>query len=575
MTAVPLSAKGNRHRRMPSFFTVVAVGLSAAVAALVLFPVVTMLVRTLFAGGHFQAALFVETLGADGLWTAMRNTIVVAVVVNIIAVPIGAIFAWFSFRTDARMGFLATLLPVIPLLIPNVAMTIGWVFLASPDAGFLTAVIRAGLGVFGIGLDRLPISIFSWPGLILLYVLHVVPVVYVIAAAAYRSVDPLLEEAARLNGSGVWKTFWTVSLPAIRQALLLSGLLVTVLCFGIYSVPAVIASPARIPILSVYAVRLINGQTPPAIGSAVVLSLCLMVIVGALWLLQQKLSVPGRNAQIGGMGVRPNVVRLGPMKWVARTAMLAYAIATSLLPMIALFIVSLQPFWTPSVNPARLNFSNFVTLFSTAYSRNAVFNSLLLAITGSFILLLTMAVLMLYADAVKGGWARAIGLITKAPAALSHLVIAIGMYATFAVPPLNLGGTVVILLLTYMVLYMPQASIVAEASARQIGGQLAEASRMSGAGGGRTFWEISLPLMIPGLAAGWALIFTDIIGELTASVILAGPQNPVIGYVIMDIYDAGTYAQLAALAAVITVLSTITVAMALFLSRPRFGGARS
>jgi len=564
-----------RRRRLPSPFALAAGLLSAAVAALILFPVLTMLVRTLFAGGHFQAALFVQTFGADGLWVAVRNTLIVAVIVNIIAVPLGAVFAWFSFRTDARMGFLATVLPVIPLLIPNVAMTIGWVFLASPDAGFLTGLARALLGVFGVGFDRFPFSIFSWPGLILLYVLHVVPVVYVIAAAAYRSVDPLLEEAARLNGSGVWKTFRTVSLPAIRHALLLAGLLVTVLCFGIYSVPAVIAAPARIPILSVYAVRLINGQTPPAIGSAVVLSLMLMVIVGTLWLVQQKLSVSGRNAQIGGMGVRPNVVRLGPVKWVARIVMLGYAALTSVLPMIALFIVSLQPFWTPSINPARLNFDNFTVLFATAYSRQAVFNSLLLAVAGSFLLLLATAVLMLYADAVKGGWARFIGLITKAPAALSHLVIAIGMYATFAVPPLNLNGTVFILLLTYMVLYMPQASIVAEASVKQIGRQLAEASRMSGAGGARTLREISLPLMLPGLAAGWALIFTDIVGELTASVILAGPTNPVIGYVIMDIYEAGTYAQLAALAAVITVISTISVTLALLLSRPRFGGARS
>ena len=80
------------------------------------------------------------------------------------------------------------------------------------------------------------------------------------------------------------------------------------------------------------------------------------------------------------------------------------------------------------------------------------------------------------------------------------------------------------------VLYIPKASIAAEAAFRQVGPQLSEASRISGAGGARTMRRIILPLMLPGLAAGWALIFASIVGELTASVILAisscGPTRP-------------------------------------------------
>ena len=79
-----------------------------------------------------------------------------------------------------------------------------------------------------------------------------------------------------------------------------------------------------------------------------------------------------------------------------------------------------------------------------------------------------------------------------------------------------------------------------------------------------------LPLMLPGLAAGWALIFASIVGELTASVILAGPHNPVMGYLIMTSYEAGTYSQLAALATVNAAMSGITVAVTMAIARPKF-----
>ena len=167
---------------------------------------------------------------------------------------------------------------------------------------------------------------------------------------------------------------------------------------------------------------------------------------------------------------------------------------------------------------------------------------------------------------------KAIGVLTKMPAALSHLVIAAGIMIGFGGAPLFLANSIVILGIAYFVLYIPKASIAAEAAFRQVGSQLSEASRISGAGGARTMRRIILPLMLPGLAAGWALIFASIVGELTASVILAGPHNPVMGYLIMTSYEAGTYSQLAALATVIAAMSGLTVGVTMAIARPKFSG---
>jgi iron(III) transport system permease protein len=156
----------------------------------------------------------------------------------------------------------------------------------------------------------------------------------------------------------------------------------------------------------------------------------------------------------------------------------------------------------------------------------------------------------------------------KLPAAISSIVIAVGFLLAFSGPPFNLNGTFLILLLAYLVLYMPQGSVAADAAASQVGGELPEASQISGASAGRTFWRINFPLMLPGLAAGWSLLFVRMAGDLTASAMLAGTSNPVAGFRILEIYQGASYAILAALSIVLTLIMLVVIlAVSLFIRR--------
>jgi iron(III) transport system permease protein len=582
MTTIAISAppepspRSTWRGRLPSPYSVVVALVSLATALIVLAPIVIMFVRTLFPGGELNTQAFADAFARPGLGAAVINSLIIVVVVNLTAVPVGTLFAWLNFRTNARLGPMASLLPVLPLLLPSVAVTIGWVFLGSDESGFLTIAIKSLLAAVGIETGRTPVHIFSWPGLLMLYFLEIMPVVYVIVGAAYRSTDSSLEEAARINGSGVLKTFFTVSVPIVRPAIFLSMLLASVLAIGIYSIPAIVGSTAKIPTLSVHLVRLLNGEFPPRIEQAAVISLFLIAMFGAFWVFQQRLTAFNRHAQIGGQGLKSASILLSrPTQIIARTAMIAYIVLISVLPVAALLLVALQPYWTPEVDFRVLSFDNFTPLIEDAQSRGAIVNSMMLGIAGSLVTLLASAIVMVYAVNTGGTQEKAIGVLTKMPAALSHLVIAAGIMIGFGGAPFFLANSIIILGIAYFVLYIPKASIAAEAAFRQVGPQLSEASRISGAGGARTMRRIILPLMLPGLAAGWALIFASIVGELTASVILAGPHNPVMGYLIMTSYEAGTYSQLAALATVIAAMSGLTVGVTMAIARPKFSSLSS
>ena len=108
----------------------------------------------------------------------------------------------------------------------------------------------------------------------------------------------------------------------------------------------------------------------------------------------------------------------------------------------------------------------------------------------------------------------------KLPSVFPHLVLAVGFILVFTGPPFSLGGTTLILLMVYVTIYMPQGSVAADAAVSQIGSELPEASSVFGAGDGRTFRKIYLPLMFPGLIAGWAFLFARMVGDLTATALV-------------------------------------------------------
>jgi iron(III) transport system permease protein len=124
-----------------------------------------------------------------------------------------------------------------------------------------------------------------------------------------------------------------------------------------------------------------------------------------------------------------------------------------------------------------------------------------------------------------------------------------------------------ILFLVYLAIAMPEASVTADAALSMVGADLAEASAVSGAGVARTFFRIYLPLMIPGLLAGWALVFVRIVGDIEASSILSGgSNNGVVGFQILAIFEQGGTSQLAALALVLTVISAVVITLVMLIS---------
>jgi iron(III) transport system permease protein len=447
-------------------------------------------------------------------------------------------------------------------------MAIGWVFLASPGAGFINGALRAVFAPLGLNIQ---INVLSWPGVIFVYALYFVPYVYLIVAAAFRNIDPALEEASRLSGASMWMTLRRVSLPAIKPALIGASLLIVIVGLSLYSVPVVIANRAGIDILSVRILRSLNFEFPPRTDQAIVLSLFMLAAIAVVWMIQRRVTGSGNFATIGGKSARHVIVELGPWKWVARTFMFAYILFTSILPLAALLIVALQPFWRPVIDPSTFTLDNFYdALIGRPVTRAGLMHSLTLGIIVGIVGMLLATLMALYVKNAPRAIGRVVDGTMKFPAALSHIVIAVGFLLAFSGPPFYMSGTLVLLFIVYIILHLPEASIAATAAVSQVGKDLLEASETSGASQSRTFRKILLPLIVPGFVSGWALLFVLTAGELTASSLLAGIRNPVVGFVLLDIWEQGTFGTLAALAFTFTLITSTVVFVATLISRRGF-----
>ncbi len=553
----------------PTPFGVLAAVVMGALAVLAIVPIIRVIGGLFVVDGEVTLQPVADTLGAEDLGGLIGSTLAVVVPSSAIALLLGSALAWLNERTDARMGFATDALPLLPFLLPPVAGAVGWVLLLSPRAGLLNDWIRDVLGLVGITLTEGPFDIHSWYGLIAIYVVYQVPFAFLLVSAGLRSLDPSLEEQSRMSGAGLARTFRRITLPALAPSMGAAVLLIAWTGLGIYSLPAIVGTPARIEVLSVRIVRLLTFTFPPETSTAVGLSVLVVLVLGTIYWLQARILKRGRHARVGGKGNRARRIELGPWRPVARAFMLVYVLIAAVLPIVALLLVSLNGFWTADIDWGSLSTDAFTqTLIEDRTTRRALTNSLLLGVVGGTVGLVAAAVVALRVARAKGPVARLIDSAIKLPAAISHVVVAVGILLVFSGPPFDLGGTLALLLLGYLALYMPQGSVAADAAAGQVGHELSEASAISGAGRGRTFRKVELPLMMPGLVAGWAMLFIRMVGDLTASALLAGTRNPVVGFRLLEVFSNGSYAGLAALStALVLITTTVLIGVLTFTRR--------
>ncbi|MBV8288244.1 MAG: iron ABC transporter permease [Hyphomicrobiales bacterium] len=488
----------------------------------------------------FSFEPFRAVLGAT---TIITNTLVVGTGTTILAVAAGGLLALMLSRVNTPGRALLSQLVTVPLYITPLLTAIAWSWLGSPKSGLINLFAR---DLFGI--SRL-VDLQTAGGVIFVAALAYVPLPFLLIGAAHKSMDPALEESARVHGASSWGALQRVTLPLMLPAIMGSALLVFVQAMGLFSVPAVLGMPRGFNVAGTQIYRLLNNY-PPRIGEAAAWGVILLVMTAVLVALQRMLLSRRSYVTVTGKAFRPRILELGPVRYLLAALVWAYVAAAVMLPVATLLWAALVNFITIDPGLMKFDLRHFhYVLFEYPKTYLALKNSLMLgaaSATAACLIGLGVSWVIVRTRSALRGYLDQISMF---PLAMPSMVLALGLLWTWVnVRMLPIYGTVGILLLAYVTHYLPLGARSGSAALRQLHTELEDAARVSGAGWTKTMRWIVLPLTRPTLIATWTLIFILAMQEVSSSILLYTSRSTVLAVAVFDLWEAGNVNALAALA---------------------------
>ncbi len=491
-------------------------------------------------------AMFEEDINV--LW----NTLIIAVMATVMAILIGFTLAWTLTRTNVPGSALLERLMELPYYMTPLVGALAWAVIAGPKSGFVNQLWKAAGG----GGDL--VDIYSHFGIAWVMALFEGTVAFVMIAASMKSMDPALEESARVMGASKLRTMLTVTLPLVLPGVLGATLFVFAEMLGSFAAALVIGIPARIYVITT-AIWDSTLSYPPDYGRASAMGLALFVVMLGMLTFYRRIVGRGSFATISGKAFRPRPMDMGRLAWVLLAACCLYVLLAVVLPIAALLFTSLQRFATVILAQAQFTLANYQTAFGLGPVRAALFNSLSLGFGVASVGVPVMAVVVwiIYRSQLVGR--GAVEYLVMFPQAVPRLVFGLALLWAWLNIPIPIYGTLWLLALAYFTVMLPLGVRTLAGVVLQIDKSLEECARVCGASWVYQMRTITLPLLRPGILAAWLLIFMACVRELGASVFLMGPNAKVIAPSIVSAFaSSGTE-----LTAAMALIQTGTVILAL------------
>src|SRR5215203_4693974 len=531
-----------------------------ALIILVVLPLLFLLIGSLKGPEGMSLDHFSEVLSGRLYVNALKNSLILGAWTGLFSLIIGLLLAWAVSRTDVPWKPFIQATATLSYLLPPFLTAIAFTYLFSPNAGLINVLMRDVLG-----LPWLTFNIFSMTGLVIVTVMHTFPFVYLLASSALQSVDASYEEAAQILGASKLRTAFSITAPLVAPAILSGTLLAFVNAIALFGSQAIIGLPGRIVTLPTRIYALFDY--PPEYGLASALSLVFVILtVGALYM-QRSFLARRSYITLAGKGSRPQMMELGVFRWVLLAFAILIFIVSIVAPYSTLIAVSFSKSWGLEFWK-NLTLANYkFILFDYNVTQRAILNSLMLATIAATIAVLLGAVI---------GWIDLRTLIpgrklldyaALIPLGLPGIVVAVALIQFWLAMPLALYGTLAILLLAYVGRYIPLGVRAANTSLRQVDPSLEESAQILGASWAVTMREVTLPLIRPGLFAGWLLVFVPVIQELSASILLFSSSSITLAVAIYNLYETGYIEPVAAL----SIVNMIIIGAAIWLAY-RLGG---
>lgn len=544
--------------------TVFAGGLLALLALLVGVPlamVALMSLRTGFPGegGPLTLVNFITAYTDPGTYEVLLNTLLFAagtvVVTLIFAVPM----VWLLMRTDMPLKGTVYVLMTVGILIPVFLRTIAWILLLSPRIGLVNQWAKQ---IFG--LDQPLVSLYNIPGMAFIQGVSFVPAAFFMLAAAYRTMDPALEEAAYTSGVTKLQTFFRINIPITLPAM--AGVMVYLFmtAIAVFEVPAIIGLPSRILVLS----SLIYTSTNPPTGlpnyglAGAYGSIMLLAGMTFAYFYVRLVRQGKKYTVITGRGYRPREIALGGWKWPALAFAMLYLSMEVFVPFVVLLWTSLLPhLQLPSMAAlSSISLKNFRTIFDYAGTLPFINTAILMFTVPSVTMLLSVLISWVVIR-TQVSFRGTLDTMAFLPHAMPSILLAVGLgYLGLAYRGIfPVYGTIFIIIFAHSINWIAYGTRTTNSVMIQVHRELEEAGKVAGASAPRVLMRIVLPLVAAGVFNSWIWISMLSYREVTMALTLYTRSNVVISTVVWQFWGSGWVPEVAALGVVLVFFALIVV----------------
>ena len=532
-----------------------------AVSFVVLLPLVFLVGESLNVGDaltfppeEYGISNYIEMFQED--LYILTNTVSIAVMATVMAILIGFTLAWILTRTNVPGCEMLERLLELPYYMTPLVGALAWAVLAAPKSGFFNQLWHYVGGTGDV------VDVYSMFGIAWIMALFEGTVAFVMISASMKSMDPALEESARVMGASKLRTALTVTLPLVMPGVLGATLFVFAEMLGSFAAALVIGIPARIYVIttSIWESTL---SYPPDYGRAAAMGLALFVVMFGMLTFYRWMVRRGSFATITGKAFRPRTMDMGRLSWLLLGVCLLYILLAVALPIGALILTSLQRFATVILSQAEFTLANYRIALGLGPVRTALFNSLTLGFGVASVGVLVMALIVwtIYRSQLRGR--GAIEYLVMFPQAVPRMVFGLALLWAWLNIPIPIYGTLWLLALGYFTVMLPLGVRTLAGVVLQIDKSLEECARVCGASWGYQMRSVTLPLLRPGILAAWLLIFMACVRELGVSVFLMGPNAKVIAPSIVSAF-ASSGTELTAAMALIQTASVVVALIILF-----------
>lgn len=505
-------------------------------------------------GGAYTLAHYLEGYSTPRFFRALRNSVTFAIASSLLSFIVGAYLAWVTERTNTPFRAVIYGLVLMPIVVPGILTSIAWVLLLNPTIGILNRAVQLfpGLG------DWAPFDSYGMLPMIWADGIDGITLPFLLMAAAFRSMDPSLEEASAAAGGNGFHTLRHVTLPILTPAVLTTFLLLFIKTIEQFETPAIMGLPAGVTVFATEVYIAAQGF-PSDQNLAAALSVGYIVhTAGGLALYYRAVRMSERFATVTGKGFKPTRIDLGKRKWLHFSGTMVLLFVAVILPFLVMLYASVLLYYqVPSMDAfSSMSLSNYENVLTNPRTLRALMNNLKVGVAGAAASILIASLISWVVIRTKIKGRKLLDAVSFAPIAIPGLVMGLAlawMYLTIPTP-FQVYGTLLILVFGFIAKYIPYGMRATHAGLSQISNELEEASAASGASFFRTFRSIIAPLLAGSMLVAFVYILSLTFKVLSLPVMLSGTNTELTAVLIFQMYDGGDYTGLNALGVVMFVV---------------------